>query len=160
MSKLTWAKNDKTNFIDRKIEGPLRVRVKPKGDRIKKYGFFTQSSTFGKQEFVKPLINCPADLWLNLYNKLKQENDIMIEVYNVSEDRFCIEMQLVGKYDFYNNTDTAVIVSAELKCGDKELVVFADSYDGGMSGPERFVMGVFHDTGDAMEALFKDGEMC
>lgn len=104
MSKLTWAKNNKTNFIDRKIEGPLRVKVVPKGDRIKKYGFFTQSSTFGKQEFVKPLINCPADLWLNLYNKLKQENDIMIEVYNVSEDRFCIEMQLVGKYDFYNNT--------------------------------------------------------
>ena len=104
MSKLTWAKNNATNFIDKQLDGPLRVRVEPKGARITKYGFFTQSSTLDKPEFVKPLIDCPADEWLMLYNKLKQQNDIMIEVYNVAEDRFSIEMQLVGKYDFYENT--------------------------------------------------------
>jgi len=104
MSKLTWAKNDATNGVGQKLDGPLRVRVEPKGNRITKYGFFTQSSSSDKPEFAKPLINCSADIWLNLYNKLKQKNDIMIEVYNVAEDRFSIEMQLVGKYDFYENT--------------------------------------------------------
>ncbi len=102
-----------------------------------------------------------------------QNQDVFSAIFDWSEERWdkfdednkltAEEQEQVKEYvidDFYDNTDTSVIVSAELKCGDKELVVFADSYDGGMSGPERFVMGVFHDTGDAMEALFKDGEMC
>ena len=112
-----------------------------------------------------------SDRWTNMDELHNQ--DVFSAIFDWSEERWdkfdedgkltAEEQEQVKEYvidDFYDNTDTSVIVSAELKCGDKELVVFADSYDGGMSGPERFVMGVFYDTGDAMDALFKDGEMC
>ena len=109
--------------------------------------------------------------WLEMDELHNQ--DVFSEIFDWSDDKwdkFYVDGKLtsdekkqVKEYiidDYYNNTDAPEIISANLKCGKKELVVFAESYDGDMSEAETFVMGVFHDTGDAMEALFKDGEMC
>ena len=61
--------------------------------------------------------------------------------------------------DYYENTDTPEIVSAYLSDGNETLVIFAESYDGGMSEPERYPLGVFKTEQEAFETIFKDGEM-
>ena len=109
MNKFNWSKPKtsrwKKNFNGySKTSDSLRVKVEPKDGRLTKYGYFQQRSQLRERKFVKPLINCSPDIWLTLYNQLRLQNDMMIEVYDVAPDRHSIEMQLVGKYDYVNNT--------------------------------------------------------
>ena len=107
MNKFNFSKPTTTrwkNFNGGSKNSNLRVKVQVKGNTLTKYGYFEQKAQLRDKKFVMPLINCSPDIWISLYNKLKQKNDIMIEVYDVAPDRHSIEMQLVGKYDYVDNT--------------------------------------------------------
>lgn len=83
---------------------PLRAGIKVKGNRIVKHGYYRQDSPMAEKTYVKPLIQCEPDVWLDLYNEIKQKNDVMIEVFDVSPDRHFVEMELIGDYKHIDNT--------------------------------------------------------
>jgi hypothetical protein len=109
---------------------------------------WTDGQELEDQDVFNAIFDWSEQKWEKFHEdgKLTKEEEIKIKEYVIN--------------DYCDNSDAPVIVCAYLKNGDNELVVFAESFDGGMSEPERFVMGVFNDEGEAFETIFKDGEMC